>query len=203
MDAKYWNDKYSASDSYIYTDVANRFVVEYCQDLPAGTMIDLAGGEGRNAVWFAERGWQAENIDFAKTALTKFLRLAEERGVSKECFAVLGEATTFESVLTPVDLGVIGYLQVPKDTLSAAIKRLTQNIKKGGTLFGVWHARENLQGGFGGPQDPAVLPTVEELKAIVAKLPLDLVVCELRDGQVQTKEGLKPSITVILKATKR
>lgn len=203
MDSKYWNDKYQATDDLLYTDVPNRFVVEYCQDLPAGTMIDLAGGEGRNAVWFAERGWQAENIDFAKAALTKFLKLAEKRGVSQECFAVLGEATTFESVLTPVDLGVIGYLQVDNQTLATAIKRLTQNIKKGGTLFGVWHARENLNGGYGGPQDPAVLPNVEELKAIVAKLPLDLVACELRDGQVQTKDGLKPSVTVILKATKK
>jgi hypothetical protein len=203
MDSNYWNEKYSATDDFIYTTIPNRFVVEYCQDLPAGTMIDLAGGEGRNAVWFAERGWQAENIDFAKTALTKFLKLAEERGVSKECFAVIGEATTFESVLTPVDLGVIGYLQVDNSTLATAIKRLTQNIKKGGTLFGVWHARENLGGGYGGPQNPEVLPTVDELKAIVAKLPLDLVACENRDGQVQTKDGLKPSITVILKATKR
>ena len=116
---------------------------------------------------------------------------------------MLGEATTFESVLTPVDLGVIGYLQVDNQTLATAIKRLSQNIKKGGTLFGVWHARENLNGGYGGPQDPAVLPNVEELKAIVAKLPLDLVACELRDGQVQTKDGLKPSVTVILKATKK
>ena len=35
-------------------------------------MVDLAGGEGRNAIWFASRGWQAENVEFSEVALTKF-----------------------------------------------------------------------------------------------------------------------------------
>jgi SAM-dependent methyltransferase len=199
MDANGWDSKYD-TEEYVFTTTVNRFVEEYCSDLEAGSMIDLAGGEGRNAVWFAERGWQVENIDFSKKALAKSLKLAKERGVSKLHFAILADATGFESVLTPVDLGVIAYLQLDSDSLHRAIENLVENIKDGGTLFGVWHARDNLTKGFGGPQNPEVLPTVESLRAICADLPLEIEEVTNRDGQVQTRDGLKPSITVVLKA---
>ncbi len=68
MDSSYWDAKFDTDDN-IYTTVVNRFVKEYCEPLiakqPQGKMIDLAGGEGRNAIWFSEQGWQSENIDWS------------------------------------------------------------------------------------------------------------------------------------------
>ncbi|MEY4321879.1 MAG: hypothetical protein RL167_607, partial [Actinomycetota bacterium] len=139
-------------------------------------------------------------IDFSKAALSKALKFAERRGVSDLYFAHVADATGFESVLTPVDVGVIAYLQASNEDIFDAIDCLVENIKKGGYLIGVWHARENLQGGFGGPQDPAVLPTASELAEFLAELPVEVEVLENRDGQIQTKEGLKPSVTLVLKA---
>lgn len=199
LDANYWNQKFDVPE-YIYTKEVNRFVKEFCEHLPTGKMIDLAGGEGRNSVWFAERGWQAENIDFSKAALTKALAFAEERGVSEKYFAHIADATGFESVLTPVDLGVIAYLQVENQDLFDAIDTLVDNIKPGGHLFGVWHARENLVEGFGGPQDPKILPTATEVREFLNSLPLEIETLENREGQVQTREGLKPSTTLVLMA---
>lgn len=97
IDSSYWDSKYDV-DNYIYTKDVNRFVKEYCEPLiekigKSGKVIDLAGGEGRNSVWFAEHGWQAENIDFSGKALSKFLAFAEERGVGQLCFANRADAT--------------------------------------------------------------------------------------------------------------
>ena len=61
--AEYWDAKYE-TEEFIYTKVANRFVIELCADLKPGMAIDLAGGEGRNTVWLAEQGWQVENSIF-------------------------------------------------------------------------------------------------------------------------------------------
>ena len=203
MDSSYWDAKFD-TDDYIYTTVVNRFVKEYCEPLiakqPKGKMIDLAGGEGRNAIWFSEQGWQSENIDWSKKALSKSLKLAEERGVSALHFAHIADATGFESVLTPVDIGVVAYLQVPHEDLADALYTLVENVRKGGHVLGVWHALDNLDGGYGGPRDPAVLPSVESLTRICAELPVEIEVLTNRDGQVQTKDGLKPSITVVLLA---
>lgn len=205
MDATYWNEKYEATEDLIYTEVVNRFVKELAEPIIAaakrpGKMIDLAGGEGRNSVWFAEHGWQAENIDFSRAALSKALKFAEQRGVSEKYFAHVADATGFESVLTPVDVGVVAYLQVGNEDLFDSLDCLIENIKKGGYLIGVWHARENLNGGFGGPQNPDVLPTADELREFLADEPVEIEVLENRDGQIQTKEGLKPSVTLVLKA---
>jgi hypothetical protein len=130
------------------------------------------------------------------------MHLAEQRGVAANCTPTHADATDFESQIAPVDLGIIAYLQIPEQQLEAAITKLVGFIKPGGTFFGVWHARENLEGGFGGPQNPKVLPTVNQLREILEYLPVEIDVLTNRDGQVKTKDGLKPSITLTCVARK-
>jgi len=202
MDKAYWDSKYSV-DEYIYTKDVNRFVKEHLSDLAPGKMIDLAGGEGRNTVFFAERSWQAENIDLSSVGLEKCEKLAAEKNVSELVFTTNASALNFESKLAPVDLGVVAYLQIPRPELAVAIERLVENLKPGGVFFGVWHALENLKDGFGGPQNPEVLPSESSMKTLLSSLPLEITFVTNRDGQVQTKEGLKPSITLTAMATKK
>ena len=201
MDKAYWDSKYSV-DEYVYTKDVNRFVKEYLSDLAPGKMIDLAGGEGRNTVFFAERGWQAENVDLSSVGLEKCQKLAAEKNVSDLVFTTTASALDFDSKLAPVDLGVVAYLQIPQAELAVAIPRLVENIKPGGVFFGVWHALENLKDGFGGPQNPDLLPSEESMTALLSTLPLEIKFVTNRDGQVQTKEGLKPSITLTAMAHK-
>ena len=204
--AEYWNDKFSATDDLIYTEKVNRFVEELAtpivSGLKKGKVIDLAGGEGRNAVWFAEHGWQAENIDISSVGLTKFLEFASRRGVSDLVFANCADATGFESVLYPVDLGVIAYLQVGTEPLAEAIDCLVDQIKPGGHLIGVWHSRDNMDNDYNGPRDAEVRPSVSTMTSILEGLPVSIEILENRDGQVQTKDGLKPSVTLVLLAKK-
>jgi SAM-dependent methyltransferase len=202
MDKAFWDSKYSV-DEYVYTKDVNRFVKEHLSDLTPGKMIDLAGGEGRNTVFFAERGWQAENIDLSMVGLEKCQRLAAERKVSDLVFTTNASALDFESKLAPVDLGLCAYLQIPQAELTIAISRLVENIKPGGVFFGVWHALENLKDGFGGPQNPEVLPSESSMKTLLSSLSLEIQFVSNRDGQVQTKEGLKPSITLTAMAIRQ
>ena len=201
MDKAFWDSKYSV-DEYVYTKDVNRFVQEHLSDLSPGKMIDLAGGEGRNTVFFAERGWQAENIDLSSVGLEKCQKLAAEKNVSDLVFTTNASALDFVSQLAPVDLGVCAYLQIPQAELTIAITRLVENIKPGGVFFGVWHALENLKDGFGGPQNPEVLPWETSMTSLLSSLPLKITFVANRDGQVQTKEGLKPSITLTAMAIK-
>ena len=199
---QYWNDKYMAVPDLIYTNIVNRFVKELSEGFKPGKMIDLAGGEGRNAVYFAELGWQAENIDISNVGLTKFLKFAEERGVSEKVFANCADATGFESVLSPVDLGVVAYLQINQEDLADALDCLIENIRKGGKLIGVWHSRDNMDNDYNGPREAEVRPSIETMTEMLADQPVEIEILENRDGQVQTKDGLKPSVTLVLRATK-
>jgi SAM-dependent methyltransferase len=201
MDKAFWDQKYSV-DEYVYTTEVNRFVKEHLSDLAAGKMIDLAGGEGRNTIYFAEKDWQAENVDLSAVGLVKCEKLARERNVQELVFTTNASALDFVSKLAPVDLGVCAYLQIPQAQLAVAIARLVENIRPGGVFFGVWHALENLKDGFGGPQNPDVLPSEKTMAEILSKLPLEIEFITIRDGQVQTQDGLKPSITLTAMATK-
>lgn len=197
--SQYWDKKYD-TDEFVYTLTPNMFVIEFLGELTPGKVIDVAGGEGRNSLYLAEKGWTAENIDVSQIGLNKWLKIAKERGVADRALANLASGTDFKAKVAPADLGMIAYLQVEKKILDAAIANTARQLKPGAMLFGVWHCRENLKDGYGGPQDPKVLPTASELRATCEKLGLKVAVCETRDGLVQTKDGYKPSLVVVLQA---
>jgi SAM-dependent methyltransferase len=202
MDSNDWDKRYAAAET-VWSLTPNQFVVEYLSDLPAGSMIDLAGGEGRNALWFATRGWKAENADFSGVALQKYTERAAAEGLSEQCIATQVDATNATPfALAPVDLGIIIYLQIEAEGLAAAIASLGAAIKPGGTFFGVWHARENLDGGFGGPQRPEWLPTKDELRTALDASGIPGATIELRNREVNVEGGTRTAIDVIAHAIK-
>ena len=76
-----WDQRHSGPD-LVWGAGPNRFVTEEVAALAAGRAIDLGTGEGRNAIWLAERGWQVTAVDFSAAGLARAGRLAGERGVS-------------------------------------------------------------------------------------------------------------------------
>lgn len=200
MKPEEWDERYRASE-LVWSSTPNQFVVEYLDDVPAGAMLDLAGGEGRNALWFAERGWQAEVADFSSVAVERFMARAEQSGVAERCAGTVADATRLtDYTYEPFDLVVMAYLQIPASELAVAIAEAARVLGEDGIFFGVWHARENRDGGFGGPQDPRVLPTQEELRIAVERAGLSLKTLELRERIVETDAGPRTALDVVLLA---
>jgi hypothetical protein len=88
-------------------------------------------------------------------------------------------------------------MQIPEQDLAVAIRRLSEHVAPGGNLVGVWHSRDNQEGSFGGPSDR---PSVASITEALQGTGLEIEVLENRDGQIQTREGLKPSVTLVLLA---
>lgn len=200
MHSEEWDARYSVADS-VWSAQPNQFVVEYLSHLSPGAMADIAGGEGRNALWFASRGWQAEDIDFSAVAVQRALEWARDAGVADTFAAQVADVTeTYPAKFAPLDLAVIAYLQLPAPKLAQAIRQAATLLKPGGTFFGVWHARENLAEGFGGPQNAAVLPTRDELLTAATAAQLSVKSLELRDRHV-VHDGVEvTAIDVVLVA---
>ena len=110
MDAQQWNDRYGTAE-YIWKADPNIFLVEQTADLSPGRAVDLACGEGRNAVWLAEQGWTVTGVDFSDVGLDKGRRLATERGVDVDW--VCADATTWKPPDAGYDLVAVFYLQLP------------------------------------------------------------------------------------------
>ncbi len=170
MDATGWDERYAATE-LVWSAEPNRFVAEELASLPPGRALDLACGEGRNAIWLAEHGWKARGVDFSQVALDKAAKLAERRGVSLD----LERADLTRYVPTPrgYDLVLVAYLHVPWSELSAILERAADAVAPGGTLFLVGHDLDNLARGFGGPQDPAVLYSAAQVAGALRGLVID------------------------------
>ena len=171
MDADAWDARYAASEQ-VWSRGPNQFVEAELDGLPPGSALDLACGEGRNAIWLASRGWSVTALDFSSVAVDRGRRLAGDLPVAW----VVGDALTTE--LPQVDLVVLAYLQLAEDERRTAVRRAFGALTPGGTFLLVAHDSSNLTEGTGGPQDPAVLCTADDILGDLDGEPFDVVRAE-------------------------
>jgi SAM-dependent methyltransferase len=162
MNADTWDERYREWD-YVWSVEPNRFVAELVEErgLLAGNgrrALDWACGEGRNAVWLAEHGWQVTGVDYSPVGLDKARRLASDRGVADRLELVETDVTTWQPPQV-FDLVVVSYLQLPPQQRREAIRAAAGALRPGGTLLLAAHDSANIEHGSGGPKDPAVLYT--------------------------------------------
>jgi 2-polyprenyl-3-methyl-5-hydroxy-6-metoxy-1,4-benzoquinol methylase len=155
-----WNTRYAETD-LVWGSAPNRFVAAELAELPPGRALDLACGEGRNAVWLAERGWRVSAIDYSQVAIERAGRLAADRGVQVS-FEV-GDVLAVELEKAAFDLVLLAYLQLPPSERTSVLGRAASSVRRGGTLLLVGHDLRNHAEGHGGPKDPSVLWTVTEI----------------------------------------
>src|SRR5687768_6279671 len=120
MDSDAWDERYAGTE-LVWTAEPNRFLAAEVGGLTPGRALDVACGEGRNAVWLASLGWTVTGVDFSPVGLDKARRLAQERGVSVEW--VTADVTTYEPPAGAFDLVVVLYLHLPAPALAVVLAR--------------------------------------------------------------------------------
>jgi SAM-dependent methyltransferase len=158
MDAHAWDERYLASE-LVWSAGPNQFVASELAELSPGRALDLAAGEGRNAIWLARRGWQVTAVDFAQAGLDKGRVLGEGLDVDWVC----ADATTWVHDGPAYDVCLVAYLQLAAEDRSAVVRRAYDSLRTGGTLLWVCHDLSNHTEGVGGPSDPAVLMTADDV----------------------------------------
>jgi chemotaxis protein methyltransferase CheR len=135
----FWQDRYAGTDR-VWSGRPNAVLVREVADLPPGRALDLGCGEGGDAVWLAEQGWQVTAVDIATNALARVTALAAERGVAERIttqqhdLAASTPTGTFELVSAC-------FLQTPVAfDRPAALRRVLAGVVPGGRLLLVDHA---------------------------------------------------------------
>ncbi len=183
-----WDARYETVG--VWSREPNAWVESVTAHLDPGSAVDLAAGEGRNALWLAGLGWEVTAVDFSAVGLQTGRMRAAESNVDIEW--VVADATTWVAP-SLVDLVVIAYLQLPAADLARAIGTAAGYLAPGGTLALVNHDRANT---VGGPQDPAVLATVEELRAAAS----GLHIVECRQVERVTAAGTAIDVVLVARA---
>jgi SAM-dependent methyltransferase len=160
-----WDRRYAETE-LLWSAGPNRFLVAEVATLEPGRALDLACGEGRNALWLAELGWRVTAVDFSPVAIDKARTRAAREGRHVEF--VCADLREYEPEPSAFDLVLVLYLQLPADERRRVLSRAAVAVAAGGTFLLVGHDLLNLTEGVGGPSDASVLYTPDD---IVAELP--------------------------------
>ncbi len=198
MEREDWDKRYEG-DELLWHAEPNRFLVEATADLGPGTLLDVACGEGRNAIWLAEKGWRATGVDFSAVALRKAQRLAAARGVDVDW--VEADVRAWQPSRA-FDLVVLSYLQLPAPERRLVLEKYAGAVAGGGHLLVVGHDLANLTAGIGGPQDPEVLFTSDDVVSDIGGSGLLVERAEQVRRPVATDDGEIDALDVLVRAAR-
>jgi SAM-dependent methyltransferase len=184
MDATDWDTRYAQSE-LVWGAPPNSTVVEHVYglervaslmpDAPEGEApgppraLDLACGEGRNALWLATHGWQVHAVDYSQVGIDKGRTIATRlsRSVRSRISWQCADVTDLDAagITGPYELVLMVFLHLPAEQRRPLVRRLADLLAPGGTLLILGHDSTNLTDGYGGPQDPSVLFTPDDIIA--------------------------------------
>ena len=171
MNADFWNERFG-SNEYFYGTAPNDFVAEVAPRLPAGPVLCLAEGEGRNAVFLAHRGHAVTAVDLSPIGLAKAQALAAARGVA---------ITTETADLAEFAIGdarwaaiIASWAHLPPPLRRVVMANVVRGLRPGGAFVLEAYTPAQLAFGTGGPKDPALLMTIAALRDELAGLDFEI-----------------------------
>ncbi len=162
MSREFWDSRF-AEKGYAYGTEPNEFLVSQKRYLKPGLKaLAVADGEGRNGVWLAQQGLDVLSVDQSVVGLAKARELAAQRGVSIRTEQT--DLTTWKWPENEFDVVVAIYIHFPPAVRAQMHERMYAALKPGGVLILEAFTPKQLEYKTGGPQDPAMLYTMEMLR---------------------------------------
>ncbi|MPQ75820.1 cyclopropane-fatty-acyl-phospholipid synthase family protein [Hydrogenovibrio sp. JE_KL2] len=156
-----WDDRY-AVDEYVYGTSPNTFLAEHYQQLPKGKVLCLAEGEGRNAVFLAEQGYDVTAVDNSAVGLEKAQKLAQQRGVAIE--TVVADLAHFDLGQSKWDGIVSIFCHLPPAMRQGVHAQIANALKPNGIFLLEAYCPKQLEYKTGGPQVVEMTVSLENLE---------------------------------------
>jgi SAM-dependent methyltransferase len=152
-DEREWDSRYAGADR-VWSGRPNGSLVAELPGGGSGRALDVGCGEGADAVWLAQRGWEVTALDVSQVALERGRHAAEDAGVEIEwVHAGLVDAGLPHGSFDLVSVHYPALRRTPGDD---AVRALLEVVAPGGTLLVVHHAdvdrEQSLAHGFD-PED--------------------------------------------------
>jgi 2-polyprenyl-3-methyl-5-hydroxy-6-metoxy-1,4-benzoquinol methylase len=157
-----WNERY-AKKVFVYGIEPNQFYKEQLAKLSIGKILFAAEGEGRNAVYAAQQGFEVSAFDSSIEGKNKAEALALEKNV-KISYTVLG----LEDVDFPenyFDILVLVYAHFPYEIRKKYHQKLVSFLKPNGSIIFEAFGKEQLNYTSGGPKQLDMLFSEDEIKS--------------------------------------
>lgn len=179
-----WNRRF-VGDDYIFGREPNDYLRSQVALLqPAGNVLCVADGEGRNSVWLARQGFVVDAFDIAEQGVAKARKLAAEAGVMVDLSVADCDRWPWPEGKYDAVAAIFVQFADPalRERLFANIQR---SLKPGGALVLQGYTRKQLEYKTGGPPLADHLYTEAMLREAFAAMEI----VELREYEAQVAEG--------------
>lgn len=165
LDKDFWEGRWAAARRSSGSPSPNRTLTEVAAVLPAGSALDADCGEGADAIWLAEHGWDVTAVDFVDSALQNGRARAEQSGaeVARRIEWQQADLSEWAPPVRSFDLVTTHYLHGIAQR-HRLFGWLAAAVRPGGTLLIVGHHPANADI-VGGTMPGAVFFTTDDLVA--------------------------------------
>ena len=189
MTSSFWNERYSGQE-FVYGIEPNAFLKEQLAKFPAGKILFPCEGEGRNAVFAAQQGWQVNAFDQSEEGFKKALQLAKQNNV--EVQYQVADALEVEYPKESFDVIALIYAHFPSSIRQEVHQKMVSWLKPGGyTILEAFNPAQ-LKNSSGGPKDVSMLLTKEILEENFKELTIEVLAYEtiiLHEGKFHQGEA--------------
>jgi len=182
----FWSARYrDAGENYLFGIAPNKFLAAQAERFGVDmTVLSVADGEGRNAVWLAEQGCRVTATEISPVALEKAAKLAKGRHVAVDWLQA--DILNWEWPVDAYDavVGIFIQFATPAER-PRQISGMKQAVKPGGLLFLQGYTPKQLEFRTGGPSAVENLYT----KAMLRELFADWEIVSLHEHEDTIEEG--------------
>ncbi len=180
----FWNQRYSTAE-YAYGTAPNQYFKAQLDGISnPGRILLLCEGEGRNAVYAAQKGWQVTAVDFSETGRQKALKLAAENHVSID-YQISDVAQFAFEKRGPWDVIALIYAHFPSSIRAGIHQQSSQALAPKGQILLEGFNKQQLGHASGGPKNVDMLYS----QSMLAEDFAGLDILENSELSIMLKEG--------------
>lgn len=138
----FWNQRYGESGA-IWSGNVNTALADVVaeRELEPGTALDLGCGEGADALWLAQQGWQTTGLDISTVAVERAQAAAKSQGLAEEQARFETADLSSWTSAQQFYLVTASFLQSPVEFDRQHVLRAAQGlVAPGGRLLVISHA---------------------------------------------------------------
>jgi 2-polyprenyl-3-methyl-5-hydroxy-6-metoxy-1,4-benzoquinol methylase len=184
MNSNFWDEKYTEKPDF-YGEIPNDYLTESIDKLSKGLTLSLGEGEGRNALFLAENGFEVDALDMSEVALLNLYAKAKSRNLNVNTMVL--DLKEFDPTENSYDSIISIWCHLPPELRVQVHHNCIKALKPGGTILIEAYTPEQLEYKTGGPPVAEMMFSKEILQEDFSQL--ECIECTEKIRMIQEGEG--------------
>jgi SAM-dependent methyltransferase len=191
FDAAFWDARYASAPA-LWSGKPNPQLVTEAADLKPTTALDIGSGEGGDAIWLAQHGWQVTALDISQVALDRAAAQARaaDPAAAERIHWMQGDLTAGLDLGRRFGLVSSQFMHLPRTQRDDLFRQLAAAVAPGGTLLVVGHDLADLDTApHMRPHRPDLMFTTAEVVALLQPTEWTVIAAESRRRSALDPDG--------------